>query len=81
MANITIRDLPEKTKESLRVHAAQAGLSLESYARNLLQKASRSRAVRPPSILEVANKYFGAKAGIEIELPKRGSKRHAVDFK
>lgn len=81
MANITIRDLPKKTKESLRVHAAQAGLSLESYARNLLQKASLSRLHRPPSILEVADKYFGAKVGIEIELPKRDSNRHPVNFK
>ncbi|WP_304053132.1 hypothetical protein [Nitrosomonas communis] len=31
MANITIRDLPDKTKEILRIHAVQAGVSLEAY--------------------------------------------------
>lgn len=80
MANITIRDLPDKTKESLRVHAAQAGVSLEAYARLLLQQASRSKGKRPVRVLEVADKYFGAGSGVDIELPKRGSKRQPVDF-
>lgn len=80
MANITIRDLPDKTKETLRVHAAQAGISLEAYTRHILQKASRSGKFKPVSILEVADRYFGPKHGIEIELPKRGSKRRPVDF-
>ena len=40
MASLTIRNLPEDVKQSLRVQAAQAGLSMEAYARNLLQSAS-----------------------------------------
>lgn len=32
MANITVRDLPDKAKETLRVHVVQVGISLEVYA-------------------------------------------------
>lgn len=81
MANITIRDLPDKTKQNLRVHAAQAGISLEAYARHILQKASRTGDYKPASILDLADRYFGAEHGADIELPERGSKRQPVDFK
>lgn len=40
MANLTIRDLPDTAKESLRIQAAKAGVSLESFVRGLLQKAA-----------------------------------------
>ncbi len=80
MANITVRDLPDKTKETLRVHAAQAGISLEAYARYILQTASSSDDFKSVNILKISEKYFGAKEGVELELPKRGSKRQAADF-
>lgn len=56
MANIAIRDLPDKTKETLCIHAAQAGVSLEAYARHILQKASLSNAFESVNILEIAAK-------------------------
>lgn len=80
MANITIRDLPDKTKEILRIHAAQAGVSLEAYVRHVLQKASLSNEFKPVDILQIAEKYFGAEKGVELELPARSSKRQPVDF-
>ena len=80
MANITIRDLPDKTKEALRVHAAQSGVSLEGYARHILQMAAGSNSFKSVDILDVAKKYFGAKHGLNIEHPKRHSKRQHVDF-
>ncbi len=80
MANIMIRDLPDKTKEILRIHAAQAGVSLEAYVRHILQKASLSNAFEPVNILEIAEKYFGSEKGIELKLPERRSKRQHVDF-
>ena len=49
MASLTIRNLPEDVKQSLRVQAAQAGLSMEAYARNLLQ--SRLQCARNPGKL------------------------------
>ena len=80
MANITIRDLPDQTKEALRVRAAQSGISLEAYVRHVLQKASCSDAFETVNILKLADQYFGSKHGVDLPLPKRGSRRQPVDF-
>ena len=80
MASITIRDLPDKTKELLRMHAAQAGVSLEAYVRHILQKASLANEFKSADITQIAEKYFGAKHGVEIDLPVRGTKRQTIDF-
>lgn len=80
MANITIRDLPDQTKEILRVQAAKTGISLEAYARYILQTVSASERLIQPSILELAGKYFGTKHGADVSLPERSSKRGLVDF-
>ncbi len=71
MANITIRDLPDNTKEALRIHAAQSGISLEAYARHILQTASSSGDFKPADILSIAEKYFGSKQGVDLALPER----------
>ena len=80
MANMTIRDLPESAKKSLRIQAAQAGVSLEAHARHILQVASASGANLPPNILGLAEKYFGPKHGVKLDLAKRRSKRRPIDF-
>lgn len=69
-----IRDLPDKTKEILRIHAVQAGVSLEAYVRHMLQKASLANEFKPVDILQIAEK------GVELELPERSSRRQPVDF-
>ncbi len=79
MASITIRKLPERTKEILRVKAAKSGVSLEAYARQILQKES-GREATPTDIVKLAEKYFGAKGGVDLELPKRGSRRKEAEF-
>lgn len=78
MASITIRGLSDRTKKNLRVQAAQAGVSLESYIRNILQKVSSSSTAGPLDILSLAEKYFGSKHGVELELPKRMFKTHRL---
>jgi len=80
MASITIRDLPDKTKELLRMHAAQAGVSLEAYVRHILQKASLANEFKSADIAQIAEKYFGAEHGVELDLPARGTKRQTIDF-
>jgi len=80
MANITIRDLPDHAKENLRVQAAKSGISLEAYARHILQTASKDERFVPPNIINLAGKYFGTKHGIDIPLPKRSPSRGIVDF-
>lgn len=80
MVNITIRNLPEGTKESLRVRAAQSGISLEAYARQILQQASRAPAERTGNLLDLSRRHFGEGKGVDLELPARGSLRAPVKF-
>ena len=91
MASLTIRNLPEDVKQSLRVQAAQAGLSMEAYARNLLQSASGVPATQEAtpaapdnqkfeSILDIANKYFGKENGVALDLPPRNTRRGVATF-
>ncbi len=80
MASITIRNLPDKTKETLRIHATQCGVSLESYVRHILKRASSADGLEPVCILDMAEKNFGIRHGIDIELPERSSKRQPVEL-
>ena len=74
MANITIRNLPDTTKQILRANAKILGLSFEDYVRILLESAGQ-QSQKPIHILDIANKYFGSKNGIDIELSVRSSNR------
>jgi len=80
MANINIRGLSDHTKESLRVRAAQAGMSLEAFARKALQDALAAEDKPPQSIVNLAQKYFGSENGTDLDLPKRDTRREQVDF-
>ena len=79
MANLSIRNIPDKTKEILRVQAAKSGVSLEAHVRNILQDASTTEA-KQLGVMELAGKYFGSKCGVDLELPSRSSSREKVDF-
>ncbi|MCC5866441.1 MAG: hypothetical protein JJU31_15060 [Wenzhouxiangella sp.] len=80
MANINVRGLSDKTKEALRVRAAQAGMSLEAYARRALTMASQGVGEEPKAIVSLASQYFGPAHGVELDLPDRSTQRKAVDF-
>ncbi len=80
MASITIRNLPDQTKESLRVQAAQSGISLEAHARQILVEASKEGDSKSTNLVELAQRYFGKKHGIDLTLPERGSHRQSPEF-
>ncbi len=80
MANITIRDLPDQTKGTLRVRAAREGISLEAFVRSLLQEASRVRRPGSTGLFELSREFVGGERGVELELPPRRSARPTVDF-
>jgi len=80
MANINVRGLSDNTKEALRVRAAQAGMSLEAFARRALTKASMASGEEPKPLIDLAEKYFGARHGVELDLPPRTTQRKPVDF-
>ena len=80
MTSITIRRLPEPTKENLRVRAARAGLSLEAYLRQILQTASEGSSTEQPNLAELSRACFGPENGIALDLPPRGDNREPVTF-
>jgi plasmid stability protein len=80
VASITIRKLPDDAKERLRVDAARSGISLEAYARQILREASGDALSPAGNLAELARGYFGKGAGVDLELPERGSKRENVEF-
>ena len=80
MASITIRKLPEPTKERLRLRAARSGLSLEAFTRQILQAASQSDQSEAPDLAELARNCFGPEKGIDLALPPRGSNRPPLSF-
>lgn len=80
MASITIRNLRDKAKENLRVQAAQSGLSLEAYIREILETVSTGEKIVQTDIGNLAGKYFGKNNGIDLELPDRSTQRDPVRF-
>lgn len=80
MANINVRGISDRTKEALRVRAATAGMSLEAYARRALQKAATAKGDEPKALMGLAEKYFGARGGVEIQVPRRSTRRGDVGF-
>ena len=80
MMSITIRRLPEPTKEKLRIQAARAGLSLEGYSRQILQTASEGSSPEQVNLAELSRTCFGPENGIELDLPLRGDNRAPVTF-
>lgn len=75
MGSITIRNLPDQSKEILRVQAAKRGISLEAYVRKILEEASGLEPDKKINIFDLAQDYFGSQGGVNLELPKRGSHR------
>lgn len=80
MASITIRDLPDTTKEALRRGAAQVGISLEAYARQILRAASTASVAPSSSLADLSRECFGPDHGVDLEMTPRATKRPPVDF-
>lgn len=80
MASVTIRNFPDRTKELLRVKAAKEGISLEAYARKILNRAAQKSPQAQSDLLSLSKKFFGKSNHVELELPKRSSHREIVDF-
>lgn len=67
MSSITVRNLDESVKSSLRRRAAHHGWSMEQEVRQILQQAVAPEQGRQTSFAELVNRRF---AGLEVgELP------------
>jgi antitoxin FitA len=73
-ATLTIRNLDQTVKESLRVRAAQHGHSMEAEARHILQTAlGEPSSQSPRSLYERVHARFAALGGTDLDLPPRES--------
>jgi len=81
MASMTIRNLDDSLKAKLRVRAAEHGRSMEEEARVLLRDAlTAPRQAAPPHLLEVAQRLFGKRHGVDLKLPPRAKARPLPEF-
>ncbi|SPJ25457.1 FitA-like ribbon-helix-helix domain-containing protein [Palleronia abyssalis] len=79
MASLTIRNLDDAVKHSLRVRAAQHGRSMEEEARDILRRAVETQ---PPSgnLGLAISRRFGAEGGVDLDIPERSSGRETTAF-
>lgn len=76
MADLSIRNLDDGVRESLRLRAAAHGRSMEAEVRAILTEA-----VQPEgSWLEAWRDRFAAAGGVEWDDSTRGSSRRPPDF-
>ena len=70
MASITIRNLDDTLKRSLRIRAAEHGRSMEEEAREILRQAVGRRAT-VENLGEAIHRRFAALGGVDLDLPPR----------
>ncbi len=84
MASITIRNLPEATKQRLRIRAAERGHSMEEEARGLIE-----RGLAPVSKPEDGGKWVDdlmarmraiGETDVELVIPEYEAKYEPIDF-
>lgn len=70
MAALTIRNIDESIKQSLRLRAAQHGVSMEEEARRILREAL-VRVSQPQPLGQRLKQRFAEVADADFELPSR----------
>lgn len=70
MAVLTIRNLDDALKQSLRIRAAQHGVSMEEEARRILREALL-RVSQAPALGQRLKQRFAEVADAAFELPPR----------
>lgn len=80
MSSITVRNLDEAVKNSLRVRAARHGWSMEQEVRQILQQTVAPEQAAEASFAERINRRF---AGLDVEalaVPARQAARKPPEF-
>jgi plasmid stability protein len=82
MSSITIRNLDENLKASLRMRAARHGLSMEQEVRNILQSTLSADVAQIDglSFAKRINQRFKGLGSDDFVLPERTPPRSAPDF-
>lgn len=79
MASITIRNLDESLKASLRVRAARHGRSMEDEVRNILRAALLQEAVPDRNLVERIRTRFAAFGNLDLPQPECEAIRNPPD--
>jgi antitoxin FitA len=77
VAVLTIRNIDDAVKASLRIQAAEHGWSMEEEARQILARAVQESAPAPRLGSRLAQRFAGLG---EVKLPVRKPARGAPDF-
>lgn len=82
MAAITIRNLDDSLKASLRLQAARHGRSMEEEARQLLKQGLQAASdAQPVRLTTLAKALFGPTHGLDdLVLPPRDAPRPLPDW-
>ena len=82
MSSITIRNLDDSLKASLRLRAARHGLSMEQEVRNILQTtlSAESRLTPGLSFAQRINQRFKGLGGEALAIPDRQEASSAPSF-
>jgi antitoxin FitA len=80
MATLTIRDLDESLKRSLRMRAASRNRSMEEEARQILRAALLEPAAPAQDLAARIRARFAGLGGVELVLPQREPARAPPDF-
>jgi plasmid stability protein len=77
MATLTIRDLDDSLRASLRIRAAHHGRSMEAEVREILRDALAKPAADDPLGTRIRQR-FATIGGAELELPTRTDRPRAA---
>ncbi|MHB8950253.1 MAG: FitA-like ribbon-helix-helix domain-containing protein [Rhodoferax sp.] len=80
MSSITVRNLDEAVKNSLRVRAARRGCSMEQEVRQILQQAVAAEQVEEINFADRINRRFVGLQAQSLPLPPRQVTRRPPDF-
>ena len=73
MATLTIRNLDDETKQTLRLRAARHGNSLEEEIRGILRRAAREeeKPQRHKNLYQAIRELVEPHGGFDLEIPER----------
>ncbi|GGC67104.1 plasmid stabilization protein [Siccirubricoccus deserti] len=82
MGSLTIRNLDDTLKASLRLRAARHGRSMEEEARTILRGAlaTEEAGAPEPNLADAVRALFVPLGGLALDLPPREPAREPPDF-
>ncbi len=80
MATLTIRDLDESLKQSLRIRAAQRKRSMEEEARQILRAALLEKPAPAADLADRIRARFAGLGDFALSVPEREPVRPPPDF-